>query len=154
MNFWINTARNSPTYQQVLRSVCFCLLLIFTSTFLSSCQMGHAPKEFAPDGSVIEQAMEFELRQYYRDLSRTITAQPPEITLKNIQVKHIDSFFLKRLPVYHMQGTYDLELGLPSQTDNRKQNTFDLYLQRQTEGKTWRSLKKIPSGWQSYAIRE
>ncbi|WP_084176586.1 hypothetical protein [[Limnothrix rosea] IAM M-220] len=134
--------------------VFICLFLTFTSVSISGCQRGNAPREFAPDGTVIEQAMHMELQQYYRDLSRTITAQPPTLKLNNIQVNQIDSFFLKRLPVYHMQGTYDLELGFRHQVENRKHNPFDLYLQRQTEGKTWRSLKKIPSGWQSYAIRE
>ncbi|WP_160148421.1 hypothetical protein [[Leptolyngbya] sp. PCC 7376] len=129
-------------------------LIVLNCFVLTGCHAGSAPREFAPDGTVIQQAMQGELRQHYRKLSDSISASPPTLQLKNIQVDQLDSFFLKRLPVYHVQGTYDLELEFPSQTKRRPKNPFELYLQRQTEGKTWRSLKKIPLGWQSYPVRD
>lgn len=113
------------------------------------CAATEAPQEFAPDGSVIEQAIALKLNSHYRELSQTIASNPPELKLKNINVKKIDSFFLKNLPVYHLRGTYDLTLTFPHQTETRKKNPFDCYLQRQTEGKTWRSLEKTDQGWRS-----
>ena len=139
-----------PFIKRMYMTLCCGLLLLL----MTGCQKGQAPREFAPDGTVIEQAMKMELRQYYRGLSQTLAAPPPDLDLKNIQVNQLDSFFLKGLPVYHVQGTYDLELTLPTQTETRKRNHFDLHLQRQTEGKTWRSLKQVAAGWQSFAIRE
>ena len=142
-----------PFFRRLYATICV-FFLCLSCGVLSGCQGGQAPREFAPDGTIVQQAMQRELQQYYRDLSQTIAAKPPSLKFNQIQVKQLDSFFLKRLPVYHVQGTYDLELTFPNHTDKRKRNHFELYLQRQTEGKTWRSLKKIPSGWQSYALND
>lgn len=141
--------RQHPFLQHVSQFFCLGILLLS----MTGCQSGQAPKEFAPDGTIIARTMRMELRQYYRGLSQTLAAKPPELALKNIQVKQLDSFFLKGLPVYHVQGTYDLDLKFTTRTETRKQNSFDLHLQRQTEGKTWRSLKKVPAGWQSFVIK-
>ena len=81
-----------------------------------------------------------------------IEATPPTVELKNIRVKAIDSFFLNRLPVYHTQGLYDVSLKFSKREKIRKNNSFDLYLQRQTEGKTWRSLEETKNGWRSYQV--
>jgi hypothetical protein len=113
------------------------------------CAATTAPREFAPDGTVIQQAIAFKLNHHYQDLSRTIATVPPTLELKNIQVQSLDSFFLKQLPVYHLRGTYDITLTFPHQADTRKHNAFEVYLQRQTEGKTWRSLQKTAQGWHS-----
>jgi len=119
---------------------------------LLGCQSSSAPLEFAPNGAVIQQTIQGKLAAHYRDLSQTITAQPPQLEIKNIAVKDIDSFFLNRLPVYHVRGTYDVSLAFSHQDRNRRNNAFDLYLQRQKEGKTWRSLEPDASGWRSYQL--
>lgn len=128
------------------------VLMIVLIVGLGGCQLRTAPREFAPDGAVIERAMRHQLDNYYWGLSRTIGAAPPDLHLKNIQVTTLDSFFLKQLPVYHLRGTYDLELTFSAKTEQRRKNPFDLYLQRQREGKTWRSLEKTDRGWRSSPI--
>ncbi|NJN73834.1 MAG: hypothetical protein HC799_14005 [Limnothrix sp. RL_2_0] len=119
---------------------------------LLGCQASSAPLEFAPDGAVIQQTIKAKLATHYRDLSQTITATPPQLEIKNITVKDIDSLFLNRLPVYHVRGTYDVSLTFSRQDRNRRNNSFDLYLQRQQEGKTWRSLQPDARGWRSYQL--
>jgi len=57
------------------------------------------------------------------------------------------------LPAYHLQGDYDLTLRLPHQKDTKQHNNFDLYLQRQIEGKTWRLLEEVASQWRSYLVK-
>ena len=138
--------------RQLYQACCLGLLLFFLF-LLMGCQGEQAPREFAPDGTIIVQTMQMELRQYYHSLSQTLAAKPPDLKLQNIQVTQLDSFFLKGLPVYHVQGTYDLELKFTTRKETRKNNPFDLHLQRQMEGKTWRSLKKVPDGWQSFVIK-
>lgn len=119
---------------------------------LLGCQSASAPLEFAPDGAVIQQTIQAKLATHYRDLSQTIAATPPQLEIKNIAVKDIESFFLNRLPVYHVRGTYDVSLAFSHQDRNRRNNAFDLYLQRQKEGKTWRSLEPDVTGWRSYQL--
>ncbi|MBV5260389.1 hypothetical protein FLX56_18410 [Synechococcus moorigangaii CMS01] len=120
---------------------------------LWGCAATAAPREFAPDGTVIQGAIATKLQIHYQQLSQTLDASPPTLELKNIQVKKLDSFFLQRLPVYHLQGTYDVVLKFSSQRlETRHQNPFDIYLQRQPEGKTWRSLEKNSQGWRSQQL--
>ncbi|MEB3226166.1 MAG: hypothetical protein VKJ86_10230 [Synechococcus sp.] len=134
-------------YWLVMISLCLILLGV------GGCTIAAAPREFAPDGSVIQRAIATKLQVHYEQLSQTIAASPPNLELKNIQVKQLDSFFLQKLPVYHLQGTYDLTLNFASQrNETRRRNAFDVYLQRQPEGKTWRSLEKNPQGWRSHPL--
>ncbi len=122
---------------------------------LGGCATAAAPREFAPDGAVIQRAIAYKLETHYQQLSRTIAATAPIPAPQNIQVQTLDSFFLQGLPVYHLQGTYDLTLTFLSQrSENRRHNAFDLYLQRQPEGKTWRSLEKNAQGWRSQQLPE
>ena len=127
-------------------------LVILVLVTLLGCQNGQAPREFAPPGAIIQRTMELKLASYYKDLSQTIAAPPPMVEVKNIYVKQLDSFFLHQLPVYHVAGTYDVAIAFDHRTETRPRNTFDLYLQRQREGKTWRSLEQSKNGWRSHPI--
>ncbi|QCS49190.1 hypothetical protein FEK30_06940 [Picosynechococcus sp. PCC 11901] len=138
-----------PLWKRLGQLVIFGVILLN----LWGCTGTEAPREFAPDGEVIQRAIATKLKSHYQQLSQTINAPPPNLELKNIQVKKLDSFFLQALPVYHLQGTYDVVLNFPSQrTENRRRNPFEVYLQRQPEGKTWRSLEKNPQGWRSQQL--
>jgi hypothetical protein len=129
------------------------LILLILCMCLGSCMATAAPREFAPDGPVIQRAIAQKLQRHYQQLSQTISALPPVLEPKNIQVQSLDAFFLQSLPVYHLQGTYDLTLTFSSQrNETRRRNTFDLYLQRQPEGKTWRSLEQTSQGWRSQQL--
>lgn len=127
-------------------------LVILCLLGLWGCHGGQAPREFAPNGSVIQRAMELQLSEHYRDFSRAIAAHPPIVEVKNISVKQLDSFFLQQLPVYHVVGTYDVAIAFEHRTEQRPHNPFELYLQRQREGKTWRSLIQDHNHWRSYPI--
>jgi hypothetical protein len=127
-------------------------LVVLVLITLLGCQNGQAPREFAPSGAIIQRAMELKLTAYYKDLSQTIAAPTPMVEVKNIYVKQLDSFFLHQLPVYHVAGTYDVAIAFNHRIETRPRNTFDLYLQRQREGKTWRSLTQDKNGWHSYPL--
>ncbi|MGB2927196.1 MAG: hypothetical protein WBB82_17990 [Limnothrix sp.] len=128
-------------------------LILFLLIALVGCTSTSAPIEFAPEGDIIQQTILTKLNAHHRNLSKTIAASPPQLQLKNISVEKIDSFFLNRLPIYHLQGFYDLNLAFANQQQERRHNAFDIYLQRQKEGKTWRSLEKTASGWRSYQLK-
>ncbi|MHC5818654.1 MAG: hypothetical protein ACYT04_22920, partial [Nostoc sp.] len=58
-----------------------------------------------------------------------------------------------------VRGTYDLIVKLPKRRLTQPQKPFDVYLQIQQEGKTWRLLlpekgiKDTQSIWRSYLIQ-
>ena len=136
--------------------VCLMLLLVL---FITACQVKTAPLEFAPDGEIVQKAIALQLQRTQIRLSEQLKATLPELDVKQIQVKTIEPIAISELPAYHLQGTYDVTLTLPRQTVTQKKNAFEIYLQRQNEGKTWRLLQReVKDGqngktqWSSYLI--
>lgn len=126
---------------------------------LSACQAIAPPREFAPDGDLIKKAIALQLSQTERRLSEQLDASSPTVEINRIFVEKLDPLFIAKLPSYHLQGTYNLRLKLPRQEASQNNNHFDIYLQRQSEGKTWRLLRRETSSseresrWTSYLIR-
>lgn len=122
---------------------------------LNSCGYLAPPKELAPGGEIIKQALSFELEATEETLSRQLDLASPKIEIDNIRIKKLKPLYIAKLPTYHLQGKYNFQLKLPHRQIEHKDNDFDLYIQRQAEGKTWRLLKKDKQKsreWASYAI--
>ena len=135
------------------------LLVIFFSFLLTACQSSAVPLEFAPDGQIVQQAIALQLEQRLTPLSEQLKTAKPQLNINNINVQKIDPVTIADLPSYHLTGTYNLKLILPRQEIKQTKNKFDVYLQRQAEGKTWRLLSKDnktsdqESIWKSYLIQ-
>ncbi len=123
---------------------CLKRLLILGLCWLSlvACRSNVPPLEFAPDGAIVQQAIAFELDQTQTALSRNLNASPPDFKVSQINVKNIEAIVVNRLPTYHLTGTYHLKLMLPRQTVKQANNPFEVYLQRQQEGESWRLLRR------------
>jgi hypothetical protein len=140
--------------EQLIRS----LLVILCPLILNACQASTVPLEFAPDGNIVQEAITLQLSQRLTPLSQQLNTQKPRLDISNINVKSIDTIAIANLPTYHLKGTYNLKLILPRQEVKQNKNKFDVYLQRQGEGKTWRLLSKDnkksseESSWKSYLI--
>jgi len=134
------------------------LFLAFTCCFwLTACQPKTAPLEFAPDGEIVQKAIALALNQTQARLSEQLKTVAPQLELDNVNVKKLEPIVVNELPAYHLTGFYDVKLSLPRQTVTQKKNPFEIYLQRQSEGKSWRLLKREAkpdqaSQWSSYLI--
>ncbi len=135
------------------------LLALILILLLSACSGStEAPSEFAPPGEIVQKAIALQLEQTQQQLSQQLQVVSPILEIRQIKVKNLESLVIAQLPTYHLQGTYNLKLKLPRQQVKQKNNPFDLYLQRQAEGKTWRLLKRqvnaqgSSSPWTSYLI--
>ncbi|MDJ0660859.1 MAG: hypothetical protein QNJ42_15435 [Crocosphaera sp.] len=134
------------------------VLGVFCCWVLTACQTTTVPLEFAPDGNIVQQAITLQLNQRLTPLSQQLKTEKPQLDISNINVQKIDPVTIANLPSYHLIGTYNLKLILPRQKVKQSDNKFDVYLQRQAEGKTWRLLSKDnkisnqESTWKSYLI--
>jgi hypothetical protein len=132
--------------------VCGVIIIIL---LLSSCGWRTPPIELAPNGEIVKRAIALQLSQTEQTLARQLSLNAPEIDLSNIRVQKLQPLFVAKLPTYHLQGKYNLKLKLTRRQITQNNNSFDVYLQRQAEGKTWRLLKKDDrprSLWSSYLI--
>jgi hypothetical protein len=134
-----------------MRRFC-CFLTIIFLIFLTACGSVTPPKEFAPDGEIVQKALLLQFRHTSNRLSQSLQIDDPQAKIAKINVISLEPIYVGKLPAYHLQGDYDLILKLPRQKDTKQHNNFDLYLQRQIEGKTWRLLEQVESQWRSYLV--
>ncbi len=125
---------------------------------LSACSGATPPISLAPGMDIIKKAIALQVEQTQEQLSEQLAASHPQLDISQVKLKAIEPLYLAKLPTYHIQGTYNLDIDLPNQKVSQKQNSFDVYLQRQREGKTWRWLKRDVSNpdesplWRTYWI--
>lgn len=134
------------------------LLAAILILLLSACGSPTPPTELAPDGKIVTKALNLFLTQTEASLADNLQTQAPQYSLSGIQVKKLEPIYIGKLPAYHLSGTYNLIFKSTPQQVTQKNNPFDIYLQRQREGKSWRLLKRDPDAsenslkWFSYLI--
>ena len=137
--------------------------LILLLTVLSACGGNAPPKGLAPGREIIKHAIAQQLTLTEDRL--TTQLDRPRVTdfsVQNLKVKTLNPLYIADLPTYEINGTYTLKLTLPRQEVTQEKNEFEVYLQRQVEGKTWRLLirdeeKEQPpdqtqTAWRSYLV--
>ncbi|MDY6781477.1 MAG: hypothetical protein SW833_02810 [Cyanobacteriota bacterium] len=117
------------------------------------------PIGLAPGGDIVQKAIALQVEQAQQHLSEQLQATSPVSQIARVSVKQIKPLYLGKLPTYRLKGTYNLNLSVGDRKITQKNNEFDIYIQRQKEGKTWRWLKRVTRGadgapqWLSYLIR-
>ncbi len=126
---------------------------------LVGCGAAQPPRSLAPDRDLVRQAIALQVQQAETQLSQQLAADNPEFEIRNVKIAGFEPLYLAQLATYHLKGTYDLHIQLPDRETTQSGNQFDIYLQRQREGKTWRWLNRETSEtdgrprWTSYLVR-
>ena len=137
-----------------LKSILVAILVVT----IAACQSTAAPQEFAPDGEIVQKAIAFQFERSQRQLSKQLQTEPASFKIAQINVQKLDPIVIGKLPTYRLKGTYQLTLNLRHQAVTQQKNPFEIYLQRQIEGETWRLLLKNSQTtepnrqWTSYLI--
>jgi hypothetical protein len=97
------------------------------------------------DPYLVQQAIALELGQTQQELSQQLRLndEPRKVQINRVIVTDESPLTIQGLDAYRVQGTYDYTATLPSRKVAQRNNSFDVYLQRQREGKTWRLAKQI-----------
>lgn len=118
------------------------IIYISIAILCVSCAIEKPPLEFAPSPSIIEKALRFKLEHQQNSLSRQLRQSKSEFIISQINITKIEPTILLNLPTYHLEGRYKVILKKNNHKKRLINNTFDLDLQRQTRGKTWKILIK------------
>jgi len=88
---------------------------------------------------VVQQAIALQVNQTQQTLATQLRLKkPPQVEVKQVAIANQESLKIQGLPAYHLQGTYDLTLKLPSRQVTQEKNPFEVYLQQQPDQKTWK----------------
>ncbi|PNW35849.1 UNVERIFIED_CONTAM: hypothetical protein BEN50_17095 [Euhalothece sp. KZN 001] len=120
---------------------CFSVALILLLTLLTACGGNTPPKGLAPGKDIVKHAIARQLTLTEDRLTAQLDqASPTNFTIQNLNIKTLNPVYIADLATYQISGTYTLKLNLPRQEVTQEKNQFEIYLQRQAEGKTWRLL--------------
>ncbi len=93
-----------------------------------------------PNHQLVERAIALELDQAQQVLSQQLrlNAQPNKLWINRVKVNEQTPLVIQGLQAYRVRGIYDYTIKLPTQQVTQRDNAFEVYLQRQKEGKTWK----------------
>ncbi len=152
---------SSIQIKPILRAIALTLLI----GLLSSCSINLSVTGFQPTREVIQRAIALQLSQNQEELRQHLSQHGqsgnpmPNYEVNRVEIWEQDPLKINGLLTYHIQGIYNLTIQLPEKRVTDRKNNFDLYLQRQQEGKTWRVAKPIATEekeqqtWATYLIK-
>ena len=120
---------------------------------LTACSFGTP----SPNKQLVKKGIALSIQETQQQLSKNLDLDFQGIEINHLSVKRRKLMTVEHLPAFRIQGNYDLNLKLPKRTLEQPQKTFDIYLQLQKEGKTWRILLPPTSNqdtpeWHSYLV--
>lgn len=106
-----------------------------------------------PSKEIAQRAIALQARLFQQQLQQKVD----KLDISQVNITQKQPLSIDKLAGYQIQGTYDFTISLPKQRLSQHKNPFDIYLQRQKEGKTWRlALPKVAKNgvftWLTYAI--
>ncbi|MEY3868495.1 MAG: hypothetical protein RLZZ338_2386 [Cyanobacteriota bacterium] len=127
----------------------------FLLFFITACNL-----VFVTDKAVVEKAIALQINLSQEQITQQFrqNSTPPPLKINRVVITDVESLKLQNLPTFRVMGTYDFTLEYPRKEIRHKQNPYQVYLQQQKEGKTWRLLRpqKKPGDnetqWFSYLI--
>jgi uncharacterized cupredoxin-like copper-binding protein len=103
-----------------------------------------------PTAAIVEKAIALQLSQTQQLLSKQLKLDPTTrtLTVQHVAITDKAPLTIDNLQAFRVHGTYDFTLKQPQRAITQRQNPFEVVLQRQVEGKTWRlaRLETEPNG--------
>ncbi len=97
-----------------------------------------------PTPDIIERAIELQLQETEAQLSQNLgLSQPLTWQIDRIDIRDRQWIPIENLPGFQLSGNYILTARSASQRLYRRRYSFQIYLQRQKEGKTWRLARPV-----------
>jgi len=111
-----------------------------------------------PTPELVQKAIAIQLEQTQQQLNQQLDLNFQKFNIQRISITQQQPLTIENLPAYRVQGNYDFTVKLPKRSFKQLEKPFEVYLQIQQEGKSWRLLipeqnrQNPQSKWQSYLI--
>ncbi|AFZ00509.1 hypothetical protein Cal6303_1460 [Calothrix sp. PCC 6303] len=128
------------------------IILLVLFLFLNGC----SNNIYTPNNNLAKKAVAIQVQQTQAKLTQQLDLDIKGFEIKHLAIRQLQSKSVQNLPAYHVQGVYDLVLKLPKRQLTTEKKPFDIYMQLQKEGKTWRLLQPEKGDgetvWRSYLV--
>jgi hypothetical protein len=107
----------------------------------------------------VEKAIALQLEKTQQQLNQQLDLDFQGFKINHLSITQEKPLTIQNLITYQVRGTYDLTFKLPKRKLTQANKPFEVYLQLQKEGKTWRLLlpeqsrKDTEPVWHSYLIQ-
>jgi hypothetical protein len=132
----------------MVRLIVVCLLMVFLS--------GCSGNPLTPTNGLVKKAVTLQMEQTQQQLSKQLDLTIKGFEIKHLAIRQLQSQSIQNLPAYRVKGVYDIVLNFPKRKLSKEKKHFDIYMQLQKEGKTWRLLQPEKSAgetvWRSYLV--
>lgn len=135
-----------------------CIVALILLLTLSACGSSRPSLGFAPDKGWVKRAIAVELQLRETQLTQQLQINDPNLEISRVKIENIEPLYIGDLPTYQVTGRYNLKIASLEGDTTQEQNPYEVYLQRQIEGKTWRLLERQAASeenspqWLSYLI--
>lgn len=110
-----------------------------------------------PPSQLVQKAIALELAHTQQQLNQQLDLDFQSFEINQLSIRQEQPLMIENLPTYRVRGTYDLTFKLPKRKLTQRNKSFEIYLQIQKEGKTWRLLlpdqNNSQLGGRSYLIQ-
>ncbi|MGJ5676504.1 MAG: hypothetical protein ACR9NN_23360 [Nostochopsis sp.] len=113
----------------------------------------------APPSQLVEKAIALQLQKTQQQLNQQLDLNFQGFQINHLSITQEKPLTIQNLITYQVRGTYNLTFKLPKRKLTQPDKPFEVYLQLQKEGKTWRLLlpeqsrKDTDTVWHSYMIQ-
>jgi hypothetical protein len=113
----------------------------------------------APTSQLVEKAIALQLQKTQQQLKQQLDLDFKGFEIHHLAITKKQPLTIQNLLTYRVRGTYDLIFKLPKRQLKQPHKPYEVYLQLQQEGKTWRLLLPEKEGketnpvWRSYLIQ-
>jgi hypothetical protein len=114
------------------------IVSIFVVVWLAAC----SPNSDLPSRQIVSKAIAIQVALTQQQISQQLKLDFPTITVDHVRIQDQEPMTIQGLQSYLVKGNYDYSLKLKQRTVNQQDSAFEVYLQRQAEGKTWRLVQK------------
>ncbi|MBE9201634.1 MULTISPECIES: hypothetical protein [unclassified Nodularia (in: cyanobacteria)] len=134
------------------------MVRLFVTVILLGLLMGCGSIGLLPNTQLVKKAIAFQVEQTQQQLNEKLDLDFQGFEIKRLKIQQEQPLTIQSLPAFRVRGTYDLILNLPKRQLKQLQQPFEVYLQIQQEGKSWRLLvpaldsQDSPKTWRSYLI--
>ena len=142
---------------KIKRLILIVVIYSLISLSIVGCDSNQATLALSPQPEIIEKALRIQLDKKYQQISQQLNTKRPQFKIIKINITQIKPAIKKfELPTYQLEGSYQMILRQGKSKRKKITNKFQLYLQRQSAGKTWRMIipdnYNQPSKYYSYKI--